>query len=67
MILKNLLIEKIIFKGFGLGTYQGKKVFVPFSYPGDVVDVKVLSEKKDYYKALPVNLQIGRASCRERV
>lgn len=56
MILKNLLIEKIIFKGFGLGTYQGKKVFVPFSYPGDVVDVKVLSEKRDYYKALPVKL-----------
>ncbi|MFA7057744.1 MAG: 23S rRNA (uracil(1939)-C(5))-methyltransferase RlmD [Candidatus Cloacimonadales bacterium] len=56
MILKNVLIDKIIFKGFGLGTYQGKKVFVPFSYPGDIVDVEVISEKKDYYKALPVNL-----------
>ncbi len=53
MILKNVKIDKIIFKGFGLGSYQGKKVFIPFTYPGDVLDARVLSEKKDYYKALP--------------
>lgn len=56
MILKKVEIDKIIFKGYGLGTHQGKKVFVPFTYPGDVVDVEVISEKKDYYKALPVKL-----------
>jgi len=56
MILSQVVIDKIIYKGYGLGTYQGKKVFVPFSYPGDIVDVEVLSEKKDYYKALPIKL-----------
>lgn len=56
MILPQVVIDKIIYKGYGLGTYQGKKVFAPFSYPGDVVDVEVLSEKKDYYKALPIKL-----------
>jgi 23S rRNA (uracil1939-C5)-methyltransferase len=54
MILKNIKIDKVIFKGFGLGTYQGKKIFLPFTYPGDVLDAKVLSEKKDYFKGLPV-------------
>ncbi len=53
MILNKVKIDKIIFKGFGLGTYEGKKVFIPFTYPGDIVDAEVLSEKKDYYKALP--------------
>ncbi len=56
MILNKVEIEKIIFKGYGLGTYAGKKIFVPFTYPGDIVDVEVISEKKDYYKALPVKL-----------
>ena len=56
MILNKVEIDKIIFKGYGLGTYQGKKVFIPFTYPGDIVDAKVISEKKDYYKALPVKL-----------
>ncbi|MBI9030848.1 23S rRNA (uracil(1939)-C(5))-methyltransferase RlmD [bacterium] len=54
MILKNIKIDKIIYKGYGLGTYQGKKVFIPNTYPGDIVDGQLLSEKKDYYKALPV-------------
>lgn len=56
MILPKVRIDKIIYKGYGLGTHQGKKVFAPFSYPGDIVDVEVLSEKKDYYKALPIQL-----------
>lgn len=56
MILPKVRIDKIIYKGYGLGTYQGKKVFVPFTYPGDLVDVEVLSEKPDYYKALTVKL-----------
>ena len=56
MILKNIRIDKIIYKGFGLGTYEGKKVFIPNTYPGDIVDAKVLSEKKDYYKALSIKL-----------
>jgi len=56
MILKKIKIDKIIYKGNGLGTYQGKKVFIPYTYPGDIVDGQLLSEKKDYYKALPVKL-----------
>lgn len=48
----NVLIKKTIFKGFGLGHINGKTIFVPRTFPGDVVNVKVISEKKDYYKAL---------------
>ncbi|MFO7660326.1 MAG: 23S rRNA (uracil(1939)-C(5))-methyltransferase RlmD, partial [Candidatus Cloacimonadaceae bacterium] len=46
-IIPFLQIEKIAMHGYGLGFADGKAVFVPFTMPGDCVDVKVLLEKKD--------------------
>lgn len=46
-IIPYLQIEKIAMHGYGLGFAEGKAVFVPFTMPGDCVDVKVLLEKKD--------------------
>lgn len=46
-IIPFLQIEKIALHGYGLGFADGKAVFVPFTMPGDCVDVKVLLEKKD--------------------
>ncbi len=46
-IIPFLNIEKIAMHGYGLGFAEGKAVFVPFTMPGDCVDVKVLLEKKD--------------------
>lgn len=34
--------------GYGIGRHQGKVVFVPFSYPGDVIELNILSEKKKH-------------------
>jgi 23S rRNA (uracil1939-C5)-methyltransferase len=45
-------IEKIVYGGRGLGRINGKVVFVPFTAPGDRVEVKVLREKKDYSEAV---------------
>jgi 23S rRNA (uracil1939-C5)-methyltransferase len=59
-IIPFLSIEKIVLHGYGLGYAEGKAVFVPYTMPGDCVDVKVLLEKKDIifgsvaeYKEIP--------------
>jgi len=59
-IIPFLSIEKIALHGYGLGYAEGKAVFVPYTMPGDCVDVKVLLEKKDVifgvvaeYKEIP--------------
>ncbi len=43
-----LEIEKIVYGGRGLGRVQGKVVFVPFTAPGDVVQVELTREKKNF-------------------
>ncbi len=39
-------IEKLVLGGYGLAHHNGQVVFVPFSAPGDTLDVKVTSQKK---------------------
>ena len=45
--LKSLKIEKIAMQGYGLGYFQGKTIFVPYTVPGDVVEIKYTHQKKD--------------------
>jgi 23S rRNA (uracil1939-C5)-methyltransferase len=47
-IIPTLSIEKLIFGGNGLGHHDGKAVFVPMTLPGEVVEVAIVREKKDY-------------------
>lgn len=47
-ILHTLLIEKLIFGGSGLAHHNGKAVFVPMTLPGEVADVEIVRDKKDY-------------------
>ena len=44
-------IEKLVYKGHGLGHYRGKVVFVPFSVPGDRLLVRPFEEKKTFLRA----------------
>lgn len=44
-----LKIDKVIFGGFGLGEYQGTKVFVPYSLPEEKLLIKVKEKKKHYW------------------
>ena len=43
-----LEIEKVVYKGLGMGRMEGKVVFVPFSLPGEILDVSITKELKDY-------------------
>ncbi len=43
-------IEKLVYGGSGLGRYQGKVIFVPFSVPGDQLLVRPIEEKKTFVR-----------------
>jgi 23S rRNA (uracil1939-C5)-methyltransferase len=45
-------IEKLVYGGDGLGHYKGKVVFVPFSAPGDRVEVRAVDDRKGYTRAV---------------
>jgi 23S rRNA (uracil1939-C5)-methyltransferase len=44
-------IEKLVYGGEGLGRHEGKVVFVPFTVPGDSVEVRAIERKKDFIRA----------------
>jgi 23S rRNA (uracil1939-C5)-methyltransferase len=56
-------IEKLAFGGAGLGEIEGKKVFVPFSAPGDVLEIEILTDKESFSEGVIVQV-IEPASCR---
>lgn len=45
-------IEKLDHYGKGIGYYNNKIVFVSNALPGEIVDVKILNEKKNYSEAV---------------
>ncbi len=47
-IIPALSIEKLIFGGNGLGHHDGKAIFIPMTLPGEVAEVTIVREKKDY-------------------
>jgi 23S rRNA (uracil1939-C5)-methyltransferase len=44
-IIHYLSIEKVAMHGYGIGYHEGKTVFVPFTMPGDCVNVQIRIEK----------------------
>lgn len=42
-----IVIEKVVYGGAGLGRHEGKVVFVPFACPGDRLLVRVARQKKN--------------------
>ncbi len=47
----SLEIEKMVYGGRGMGRREGKIVFVPFTVPGDRVQVEVTKDKKNFSEA----------------
>jgi 23S rRNA (uracil1939-C5)-methyltransferase len=43
-----LLIDKLVQGGDGLATYDGMKVFVPYSAPQERVRARIVTQKRDY-------------------
>ena len=51
-----LKIDKMTYGGGGLGRTEGKVCFVPFTAPGDVAQVRVLTEKRSYIEGTLIAL-----------
>lgn len=49
-------ITDLAYGGRGVGRIDGKVVFVPYTAPGDVVDVEVVSEKKGFSEGIITDL-----------
>jgi len=45
-----LKIDQMAFGGEGLGTFKGKKVFIPWGVAGDLVEIEVIENKRDYVR-----------------
>lgn len=58
-----LSIGQLIYHGYGAGDIQGKKIFVPFSAPGDDLDIKIIDDHGTYAEAEIVNI-IEPSPCR---
>ncbi|MBT3182732.1 MAG: class I SAM-dependent RNA methyltransferase [Deltaproteobacteria bacterium] len=56
-------IEKLIYGGNGAGEIDGKKVFVPLSAPGDILDVEIVGDHKTWSEAKILSV-VETASCR---
>jgi 23S rRNA (uracil1939-C5)-methyltransferase len=51
-----ITVERMAAGGLGLGRLDGRIVFLPFVLPGERVSVKIQSGKKDYFRAIPVEI-----------
>ncbi len=51
-----LKIESLIFGGEGLARYKGMVIFIPFTTPGDEVDVEIEEVKKNFARARLMNI-----------
>jgi len=51
-----VVIEKLVFGGEGLGRHEGKVVFVPFTAPGDRAEVRAIERKKNFIRAEAVRI-----------
>ncbi len=55
-IFRDISVEKIAVEGKGIGKHEGKIVFIDFAIPGDVADIYIQKNKKDYAIGNIVNL-----------
>ena len=46
----NIRIDSLSFGGKGVGRHEGIVYFIPFSVPGDLLEVRVTRRKKDTVK-----------------
>ncbi len=65
IILQNILVQKYAAEGKCISRVNGKAVFIENVVPGDVVDVKLVKNKKDWAEGFPVSfhrLSSGRVT-----
>jgi len=56
IVLENITVEDYAAEGRSLARVDGKVIFIENVVPGDVVDVRLLKNKKDWAEGVPVNI-----------
>lgn len=56
-------IEKLVYGGDGLGEIDGKKIFVPYSAPGDILEIEIVEDYDGFSDARIVSIE-DPAPCR---
>ncbi len=65
----SLEIESVAFGGHGVGRVEGFVIFVPFTAPGDVVEIEIVERKKKFargrvLKIIEPSIQRAQPLCR---
>ncbi|MGI6432701.1 MAG: class I SAM-dependent RNA methyltransferase [Sphaerochaetaceae bacterium] len=55
-MIKRVRIEKVVSQGEGLARYEGKALFVGQVLPGELVDVRIVQQKKDFSRGILVDI-----------
>lgn len=56
LIIENIKVEGVADKGFAVGRYENRVVFVRGAVPGDLVDVNIYRKRKDYMEGFVTTL-----------
>jgi len=56
IVIERLLVEDYAAEGKSLGRVDGKVIFVEGLVPGDIADVRLLKNKKDWAESVPVHV-----------
>ena len=56
IVLEKLLVEDYAAEGKSLARVDGKVIFIENVVPGDVVDVRLLKNKKDWAEGVPLQI-----------
>jgi 23S rRNA (uracil1939-C5)-methyltransferase len=59
MALLQCQVEKLVFGGAGLGRLQGKVIFIPGALPGEVVEIELQKQRKDFSEARLIQVLEG--------
>ena len=51
-----IITDKMVFGGKSLGKIEGKNVFVPYTIPGENIEIQITEQNKDYDNAEIVNI-----------
>lgn len=58
-----VIIDKLTYGGFGLAVVDGRKIFVPFAAPGDILEIEIAKDHGSYAEAAITKI-INPAPCR---
>ena len=64
-VLAGIRIEKAVAEGKCLARYEDRVIFIEQVAPGDLIDLKLIRKKKNFFEAIPLTIHEASAHRRE--